>query len=361
MSDWIVVRREHRRREHHPNVVSTLDLHGLNKEKAISTLTIFLSKVLTIAAKPNQHKATEAATATAARGLITQQQCYKNKKSAANDSTVMKCNSGIGHVDDNDDEGIWVHVITGTGKHSGVNGPVLRNSVKKVLDKRCMTYRLTNDKGGFVVRVDSGYELCNNNINSDTKIVVATQQQNDVKFAPTTNSTSSKDEQLLDTSVLFGCGINNPLPSQVHAEDEDIHRAKNLSSHEEQLHQNELFRKQIQQAVEESLLHSLLVDERSNDTKEDDEEIQLAIEESIQLHKNRCEELCKKEELELERALAASQLHQEEAEYYESSTRIDDDDDDDELQRALSLSLNVQNMSDQELVQIAITQSIQEF
>ena len=138
------------------------------------------------------------------------------------------------------------------------------------------------------------------------------------------NCNFSKDEPILDASVLFGCSTNNPLPSQVHAEDEDIRHAKNLSSHEEQLYQNDRFRKQMQQAAEESFLHSLLADEKPNDTEGDDEDIQLATKEGIPLHKNSFEEICKKEELELERALAASQWYQEEAEY-ESSIRIDDE------------------------------------
>jgi hypothetical protein len=60
----------------------------------------------------------------------------------------------------------------------------------------------------------------------------------------------------------------------------------------------------------------------------------------------------------MERALAASQLDQEDAEY---GRRILTEDDD-ELLKALSLSLDdKQSITEQELIQIALSKSINEF
>jgi hypothetical protein len=268
-------------------------------------------------------------------------------------------------------EGIWVHVITGAGRHSGLNGPVLRNAVQKLLDKRYITYQITNDKGGFLVRVDSGYELYPNGHPLNTKIIMANPpiQHNESSSTYASSCTSSSP---VDASTLFDCSFSNPLPSQVHAEMEDVRTAKQLSSHEEQRRQNGLFLQQIQQAVEESFLHSLLDQKRTSssyhnteeeedgDGNEYDEDIKRAIQESIQQPYLNCsqERINKMEEMEVERALAASQLDHEEAEH---ARRIITEDDD-ELLKALNLSLDdKQSITDQELIQIALSKSIHEF
>jgi hypothetical protein len=380
MSEWTKVRREHRRRQHPCNVVSTLDLHGLTKEKAISTLTMFLSKILIIATK--HRKQQESFTAepkyTPPPPHNNNNNNYNCKPCVVDYSiahTRYNPSSTVTTSTNTDAEGIWVHVITGAGRHSGLNGPVLRNAVQKLLEKRCITYRLTNDKGGFLVRVDSGYELYPNDHPLNTKIILANQPKHHNKSSSTyASSCTSSSSSQVDTSTLFDCSFSNPLPSQVHAEIEDVRTAKQLSSHEEQRRQNGLFLQQIQQAVEESFLHSQLDQKRTSSSyhhttgvEEDDdngddydEDMKRAIQESIQQPHMNCsqEQINKMEEMEMERALAASQLDQEDAEY---GRRILTEDDD-ELLKALSLSLDdKQSITEQELIQIALSKSINEF
>lgn len=368
MSDWATVRRDHGKRQHPFTVVSTLDLHGLTKEKAISTLTTFLSKILILVTKRNEQ---QESIVFEPKNTPTTTTTYNEKnhwRSSVVDYSQNKsrCNPS-GKANAESDKGIWVHIITGAGRHSGINGPVLRNAVQKLLEKRCITYRLTNDKGGFLVRVDSGYELYPIENQLNTKLLLKKIPQNHVISSSTSSSCISAAP--VDPSTLFDCSFSNPLPSQVHAEMKHVYIAKQLSSHEEQIRQNDLFLEQIQQAVEESFLHSLLDQNGTTSTndkleeeqdEEYDEEMKRALQESIQQpYVNGSQEQRKKmEDMEMERALAASQLDQEEAEY---ARRIGIECDD-ELLKALRLSLDdKQSMTDQELLQIAISKSIHEF
>lgn len=366
MSDWTTVRRDHGRRQHPLTVVSTLDLHGLTKEKAISTVTIFLSKILLLGTKRSEQ---QESIVVAPKNTPTTTTTYTKKNHGRSSVVDSSPNQSRCHpswrANANSDKGIWVHIITGAGRHSGIHGPVLRNAVQKLFEKRCITYRLTNDKGGFLVRVDSGYELYPIDNQSNTKLLLQTIPQNHDYTSSTPSARISTPP--VDPSTLFDCSFRNPLPSQVHAEMEHVYIAKQLSSQEEQIRQNDLFLEQIQQAVEESLLHSVLLDQNGTASTfpkpddEYDEEMKRAIQESIQQpygSGGSQEQRMKMEDLEMERALAASQLDQEEAEYARRIDRVNDD----ELLKALRLSLDdKQSMTDQEVLQMAISNSIHEF
>lgn len=53
---------------------------------------------------------------------------------------------------------IWVLVITGSGAHSP-EGPVLRDAVQNLLEKRKMKYSINRGKGSFTVNANSGIEF----------------------------------------------------------------------------------------------------------------------------------------------------------------------------------------------------------
>eukprot|EP00537_Pseudo-nitzschia_pungens_P014529 CAMPEP_0172396738 /NCGR_PEP_ID=MMETSP1061-20121228/26743_1 /TAXON_ID=37318 /ORGANISM="Pseudo-nitzschia pungens, Strain cf. pungens" /LENGTH=267 /DNA_ID=CAMNT_0013128683 /DNA_START=194 /DNA_END=997 /DNA_ORIENTATION=+ len=102
------------------DVIPSLDLHGCEKEVAVSRTTIFL------------------------------------------DETCRKNNAKNG----------WVKIITGTGAHSP-DGPVLRGAIKALLQKREMEFRMTEGKGSFLVNAVSGIVLYDPPQPTDSKVVVA--------------------------------------------------------------------------------------------------------------------------------------------------------------------------------------------
>ena len=66
---------------------------------------------------------------------------------------------------------VWVLVITGSGAHSS-NGPVLRNAVQALLEKRKMVYVLNRGKGSFTVNANSGQVLYPPEPPTDSKIIL---------------------------------------------------------------------------------------------------------------------------------------------------------------------------------------------
>jgi hypothetical protein len=98
--------------------VGSIDLHGYTKSQGISALTSFLDQV--------------------------SRRCKGN---------------------------VWVLVITGSGAHSSC-GPVLRNAVQNLLDKRKMKYTCNRGKGSFNVQANSGYVLYAPEGPRDTKLLL---------------------------------------------------------------------------------------------------------------------------------------------------------------------------------------------
>jgi hypothetical protein len=108
--------------------VPTLDLHGCNKPQAIRKLTDFLESSASASSKSGK-------------------------------SAKRK----------------WVCVITGSGSHSQ-QGPVLRDAVHALLEKRQMEYQLNpKGRGSFVVNVQSGIVLygTTSSQQQSTKLVLA--------------------------------------------------------------------------------------------------------------------------------------------------------------------------------------------
>jgi len=105
-----------------PDPVESLDLHNYQRDRAIAKVTIFLSKI-------------------------------------ASSTLTTNC----GH------RGVWVCIVTGSGSHSP-NGPQLRDAVKALLIKREMEFSLCRGGGAFMVRVDSGMELYEGPLPTDTKL-----------------------------------------------------------------------------------------------------------------------------------------------------------------------------------------------
>ena len=97
-------------------IEASLDLHGYTKDKAIRQLTLFLS---------NQARLSK---------------LRKWKFSNDNDNNKNDC--------------YYVEVITGSGSHS-MDGPVLREAVRSVLDLREMKYIQLN-AGSFAINVKVG-------------------------------------------------------------------------------------------------------------------------------------------------------------------------------------------------------------
>jgi hypothetical protein len=111
----------------------SIDLHGLTKDDAISTVANFL----------NTHRASP----------------HLKQKSNSHYKPVP------------------VIIITGSGKHSH-SGPVLRTAVEKYLQKREMNYVINRGKGSFTVDCASGIDLYfDHNQKVCTKVIIATEDE----------------------------------------------------------------------------------------------------------------------------------------------------------------------------------------
>ena len=224
----------------------------------------------------------------------------------------------------------WVCIITGKGQHSH-DGPVLRDAVKKLLDKRRMKYSVNSDKGGFTVLASSGDELHKQDQPVDSKILVRP-------------SNPENGIQLLGRAAPHGKGLaittdeyalKNPRPFEILADDRQLEEAKRLSHREQsdRRKQDRDLERQTRQALSDSAreLETLALCEQ-----QENERIRQALRESQ-------EEQCRQEEeeaLQLERALAASESEVNIAAISAS------DDCDDALQRAMRESLVDANRQD---------------
>lgn len=253
--------------------VEILDVHGKTKEKAILSMTMFLSDCI----RKHQHL---------------------------------------------NNEGVWVRIITGCGKHSS-QGPILRNAVQATLDKREMDYVMDKWKGSFTVRADSGHPLteCTNWKMLDTKILIVSSLPQ-----PTKSERADFPKPTLTTSVDSSPSLvdnHDPLPREVLHDDKSLQRAKELSLQslstaierhgEKDLKEvikvskityqleNEILRKE-QQFLDEVLQVS--VQEKDSKQKEEYLLLDKAISESMEEQRQ-----WEKEEGFLEDAIAASLLH----------------------------------------------------
>lgn len=113
---------------------TTLDLHGKRLEEAIYEVTIFLERI-------------RRAVAASSRGR------------SLTGRNIL-----------------FVQIITGSGSHSS-HGPVLRNAVQRLLDKRGMDFRLERGGGAFQVDALSGHDLFDPGPAVCSKVVVTEQTE----------------------------------------------------------------------------------------------------------------------------------------------------------------------------------------
>lgn len=203
--EWINISSKKR---FHPEqkMVTELDLHGYTKEKAVSTTTWFLDDAM-------------------------------KKAKIRKESPV------------------FVTIITGTGKHSHC-GPVLRNAIKALLEKRQMNFKLNHGKGSFTVDVTSGHQLfLDHQHRFDSKVVLTSDPPHQLPIGYGSNDKSSMIGSL--ATVVSGTSTttrrniikdnnnnnnneeaslfihdNSPLPSEVSADDALFQHVKQVSSSE---------------------------------------------------------------------------------------------------------------------------------
>lgn len=200
---------------------------------------------------------------------------------------------------------LFVQIITGSGSHSS-HGPILRTAVQKLLQKRGMTFRLEQGGGAFQVDALSGFDLYDSGVATDSKIVVAEQDDfhqlalsrkrnavGNVGHAsmgscasnsgpPRTVSVSAPSSSLRHSNF-------DPLPSQVASADAVLRTATELSVGETQQQRNSQrrtsmeFERQFNRAVSESQLEQIAIPIRREAKIEEEEEnaLKLAYEQSL--------------------------------------------------------------------------------
>lgn len=253
-------------------VAATLDLHGFTKDKAIKHFTDFIAS--------------------------TKWYHLKNTTSDAPLTTPL-----------------WAEVITGSGSHSS-NGPILRDAIRALLDKRKMVYTQEN-AGSFLVNVMSGYELHPSPSPRDSKVTFVSQDSDIARVGMSlkkksvgevkrthTSSTQSVDGEHTEGAVGSSNSIIHEAltPAEVRADDENLMCCKKISiesltvekkkKEEEERQENEL----ISKAMEESVIFS-------GYTKELEEE---AMQKALWESQNESKAIRKDEEEELQKALQAS-------------------------------------------------------
>eukprot|EP00560_Eucampia_antarctica_P002158 CAMPEP_0197840480 /NCGR_PEP_ID=MMETSP1437-20131217/45633_1 /TAXON_ID=49252 ORGANISM="Eucampia antarctica, Strain CCMP1452" /NCGR_SAMPLE_ID=MMETSP1437 /ASSEMBLY_ACC=CAM_ASM_001096 /LENGTH=356 /DNA_ID=CAMNT_0043450103 /DNA_START=47 /DNA_END=1120 /DNA_ORIENTATION=+ len=289
---------------------AVLDLHGYTKERSISRMTWFLSDV------------------------------------------IRKANT------ENNSSPVIVTIVTGTGSHSR-DGPVIRNAVKSLLEKRRMHYVLNKGKGSFTVDASTGFELyTNNGQHFDSKVIVKSDSDKlPVGYAPAnankhgadlatvvsgnTNSSRPNHNNLShnnsNPSILNQGGA--PLPSEVLADDAIFQHVKKKSSSEASKvrsltdRENNAVQKATSLSLKEELSTKEGIQQIENAIQLSQKEYEQVIDEEDNLQKATSlslkEELSKKESLQqIENAIQLSQKE------YEQGIGEEDD-----LQKALSLSL----------------------
>jgi Uncharacterized protein conserved in bacteria len=264
---------QHCNRNHKHNHNLTLDLHGCTKLQAIEKLTFFLDQIRT--------------------------RCHHDHNYNHNQR--------------------FVTIITGSGKHSS-HGPVLRQAIQHVLEKRQMNFHLNDrGKGSFCVDALSGIDLVDRAMmrHVSTKIVTIRedeQQAEGVTLFPRDGLRMSQDATL-DNPSNNGNDELLPTPGEVARDDDLIQRIKMLS-HDEAIQIKSLQTKEeneLQKAFEASakiqedmdLKRVLLLSKEQHELEQEEyiqhERILLsnALEMSLKLEQEREE----RDRIELERVL----------------------------------------------------------
>lgn len=192
-----------------------LDLHGETREKAIQKLISFLDQIR-----------------------------YSHK----HHRTREKSHHHDAHLPNSGNQ-IMIAVVTGSGSHSQ-GGPILRTAVETVLKKRQMTYHLTHKKGAFHVDALSGIELSfDYEQGLDSKVVLvnddhdftllrhtAHRSKSNAVYKPKLTSNSASDGTESRKNLDIDADMkdilsehDNPSPSEVARDDQNLKKAKELS------------------------------------------------------------------------------------------------------------------------------------
>jgi Smr domain len=250
----------------------SIDLHGYRKSEGIKALTSFLDHVDTRGRRRNKH-----------------------------------CD-------------IWVLVITGSGAHSP-EGPVLRETVKNLLDKRQMEYFLNRGKGSFTVNASSGIAFYEPPDPVDSKIIL--------KVRPETIPALPKGPTVASQTIHV-YGDDAPTLQEVAALDKAIKESR--IEQQKVLQETKREEKLLKRAASLSLL----------DVKEDYEEQEM-MDRAVSMSLLECNVRdAEGSDHDLQRALELSQTDFEQHSY----------DVDEEIRKALVLSQNFTSTEDEQLQQI---------
>lgn len=213
---------------------------------------------------------------------------------------------------------VWVLVITGSGAHSP-DGPVLRNSVEALLQKRQMQFITNRGRGSFNVKANSGIVFYEPDAPRDTKVIV--------KNAPETIPALPKPPKISNLAqVALDYGDDAPTPCEVVATEKAIEESR--KDQQEVLKDQKKDEKLLKRAVSMSLLQA------QKEDKEEQEIMQRALSLSLLDSQSNIDD-------DLQRAL---ELSQKEFEHFP--------DENEELQKALELSQKISSRDDDELLQM---------
>ena len=312
-----------------------LDLHGRRSDEAVRDLTLFLETIRLAAARVAAAPSSE----------------------------------------------FYVTVITGSGSHSS-HGPILRSVIRRLLEKRGMTYSLERGGGAFRVNALSGCDLYQAEAPMDSKVVVADNEsfhemalaarrrnQQPGSFAETIGtsqqSTLSSSHRALHalshrlsiptapTSALTPA--YDPVPRQVAEDDTNLRTAVEASRNERD-HEARLQR-QHEEELERAISASKeLLARKSSSEEEQNRLLRLVSERSIADEEVRKEQVQKEFEDELLKAIEQS-LHLKNVKSEEDEEVIAEEEY--LLQKVLAESEKVKTPED-ELLQKILTQSLLE-
>jgi hypothetical protein len=173
---------------------------------------------------------------------------------------------------------VWVLVITGSGAHSSC-GPVLRNAVQALLDKRKMKFTCNRGKGSFNVQANSGHVLYAPEGPRDTKVLL--------REAPESVPSLPK------ASDRRGRSGYDPLPAEVAAVDAVLEesREEHLKVAKDMKKGERLMKKAISLSIidaereeedEERLIQRALslsvIEDQVVSSRDDDDDLQIALE-----------------------------------------------------------------------------------
>jgi len=282
-----------RNAQHSMDKSKTIDLHGYTKIQAIERTTFFLDQI--------RHK-----------------QRNRNYTKTTVSGPLM------------------VSIITGSGKHS-TDGPVLRDAIQKLLQKRQMSFQLNHGKGSFTVDALSGIDLYNPDLfKSDTKVLVKHSSDNsNVQLVNRDTPKTFRTEHLNSFSRMSSKLSSNssedqedhlqnsehlPTPAEIARDEKELEEALKLSQSEASKHQS--LKDKEKQAMEQALLDSLNMEK----VMEEEERI---MKEIMELSKNDENAFQKEEEL-MKQVMQLSMDHEREAALREEE----------ELKAVLAQSLN---------------------